>query len=144
MEQFIELLEKIAIFSNGLLILLLGPLNIQLYCVFILVVCDLILGVMASRKNKTFNKKYFLSRTIEKTIIYLVWIVIGHTFDIIIKMPDVFRGIVVIIMASHEFASALRSTKELGYNTLAHALEKRVGPLIKKETKEEENEEGLE
>lgn len=99
---------------------------------------------MASRKNKTFNKKYFLSRTIEKTIIYLVWIIIGHTFDIIIKMPDVFKGIIVIIMASHEFASALRSTKKLGYNALAHALEKRISPLIKKETKEEENKKGLE
>lgn len=136
MNQLMTIIEKITVFLNGLLILLLGPLNIQLSCIVILLICDLVLGVMASKKNKTFDKKYFRAKTIEKTIIYLIWVVIGHTFDIIVSLPDIFRGIIILIMASHELTSALKNTKELGYNLLARTIEKRVCPLINKEKDE--------
>lgn len=136
MDHFTAFLEKTAVIVQGLLILLMGPLNIQLGCVIIIVIGDLILGVMAAKKNETFKRDYFVAKTIEKTIVYLVWIIIGHAADVMISLPNTIRGIIVFTMFGHEFASAIKNTGELGYKSLTEGIEKRVGPFLKKDNKE--------
>jgi len=126
----LDYLERILIIMQGILILLVGPLNAQLGYVALVLVMDLILGVMVARKNNIFQMKYFKAKTIEKLIVYTIWIIIGHSADIMINLPNVIRGVILFVMFSREFVSAAKHTGKLGYQDLADALSKKVGPLL--------------
>jgi phage-related holin len=121
---------------QSMLILAIGPLTSQVCYIFIVFLLDLLLGVQLARKQNTFSRKYFFQKTIEKVMVYTVWVVLGHSADVIVKLPDILRSIVLVTLLGQELLSALRSTKELGYAGLANSIQKGMTSCLSKTPEE--------
>lgn len=109
-------------FIKGALIVFLGPLNMQIGYLLIMIALDLYLGSKAAKKDKTFKFKYAFSRTIEKVIVYMIWIAIFNGLDMIADLPGTTRWLAILALFGQEIVSALRNTVRLGYVGLAQAL----------------------
>jgi phage-related holin len=76
------------IFIKGILIFLLGPLNLQLGYLLVAVGIDLIFGIQVARKEKTFSWKVLFQKVPTKIVIYALWISMFHAFDMMAGLPD--------------------------------------------------------
>lgn len=111
------------IFIKGIMIFLLGPLNLQLGYLLIAIAIDLCFGIQVARKEKTFTWKLLLQKVRSKFLIYALWIAMFHAFDMIAGLPNSARWAVVVMLAGMELMSAAKNTAKLGHGKLADALE---------------------
>lgn len=111
------------IFIKGILIFLIGPLNLQLGYLLIAVAIDLIFGIQVSRKEKTFKWKLLFTKVRSKFLFYALWISMFHAFDMITGLPNSARWAVIVMLAGMELMSAVKNTSKLGHNNMADALE---------------------
>jgi phage-related holin len=111
------------IFVKGMLLFLLGPLNLQLGYLLIAIAIDLVFGIQVAKKTKTFKWKLLFSKVRSKIVIYALWIAMFHAFDMIAGLPNSARWAVVVMLAGMELMSAAKNTAKLGHGKLADALE---------------------
>src|SRR5437763_9947672 len=111
------------VFIKGILIFLIGPLNLQLSYLLIAISIDLVFGIQVARKEKTFTWKLLLQKVRSKFIVYALWISMFHAFDMIAGLPNSARWAVVVMLAGMELMSAAKNTAKLGHSRLADALE---------------------
>jgi phage-related holin len=114
--------EFVGITLKSLLITLVGPLSAQIGYLFLVVFLDLYLGIKVAKKQKTFNLKYAIQKTVEKTAIYLIWIIMFHSWDVVLNLPDSARTVCIVALLGQELLSAIRNTRKLGYIAVANAI----------------------
>lgn len=136
-----EFTPGIISFFKSAAIFLLGSFDTQLQYLFVILFADIILGVLTARRNKTFCWQYFLGRTVEKLVVYLVWICLGHACDIMINMPNAVRKVVMIVLITQEIISALKNTGTLGFENIVSPLRKALSQFINVEESKDQDQE---
>lgn len=110
-------------YIKGILVFIIGPLNIQLSYLFLAVGIDLILGIQVSRKNNEFKWSILFSKVRKKLTAYILWIAMFHAFDMIAGLPNSARWAVIMSLAGLEIISATKNTAKLGHDRLADVIE---------------------
>ncbi len=113
-----------------ILVILIGPLSAQVGYLCLVVLIDVALGTWRATREKEFSLRYMISKTIEKIVIYGVWIAMGHAADIIVDWPDTVRGVVLAVLLGEELVSAISHTGKLGYKNLATTLAEAVRNIL--------------
>ncbi len=121
-EAIKETVARVLFFLQGALIAALGPLNLQIGYLFLVVAVDFILGVWAAKKTGSYDSRYAFSRSIEKLIVYTIWIIIFHSLDMVAKLPGTARWLCILALVGQEIMSALRNTGRMGYTGVVQAL----------------------
>lgn len=104
------------------LIFLFGPLNYQLGYLLLVMCVDLYLGIKVARKNKCFSLKFARDKTIEKTVIYCMWVILANALDRVLGLPGTARFVCLIILLGCEIISSLNNTSNLGYVAVSKLL----------------------
>jgi phage-related holin len=108
---------------RGALVVVLGPLNLQIGYLLLVLALDLYLGIKVALKEHKFSFRYMGEKTLEKTITYGVWIAISHAFDMVTRLPGTARWLCIVTLLGWEVCSSLKSTRKLGYKVIADGLE---------------------
>lgn len=74
-------MKEIALKVVGFLALVLAPIKMLMFSVGVLVVCDMILGILKARRNKEPITSEGLKRTVTKTFVYQLAILVAHLVD---------------------------------------------------------------
>jgi len=121
--------------TKGIMIVLIGPLNIQLGYLLLVICLDFILGIKLSKKNKNFRFKTTANSVIEKLIVYGIWISIWHSVDMVTSLPGTSRLLCIMALLGHEILSAIKKTKDIGYGELSQSLSSVFTLLMKNDHK---------
>ena len=132
MRNYIEniLNSEPLIFLKGAIIFLIGPIDLKFAYLGIVMAVDMFLGIQVAIKQKQFKWSVLFKKLRDKIIIYFIWIAMFHAFDKIAGMTDSARLAVVTVLAILEILSAIKNTAQLGYKTIARALEQAYLSLI--------------
>ena len=123
MKLFHEHTGESLLFLKGGLLFLIGPLNAQLYYVFIALGIDLLFGIKVALKNKAFSWKVLSTKVSNKILVYGAWVALFNALDMVAGLPNTARSAVIMLLISMEIISASKNTAKLGYNRLADLLE---------------------
>jgi phage-related holin len=113
---------KILFILHGALIAALGPINFQIGYLLLVVAVDFILGVWAAKRMGVYNARYAWTRSLEKFIIYMIWIVIFHSLDMVANLPGTARWLCILALLGQEIMSSLRNTGRIGHVGIVSAL----------------------
>jgi phage-related holin len=117
------ILDAVVHSISTLLVFLLGTLNPQIGYFFLGLLLDIALGVWIAIKTKNFSKKYLITKTLEKLVVYTILIAIGHVVDVVGNFKDQIRGAILLGLLIKEAPSLLSKLKALGYSKEAAVLE---------------------
>lgn len=108
---------------KGILIFLLGPIDLQLAYLLLAIGIDFAFGIQIAVRDKAFKWCILFQKLRQKIIVYTLWIIMFHAFDMVVGLPNSARWAVIVLLAGLEIMSAIKNTARLGYGRLADALE---------------------
>lgn len=111
------------IFIKGIIVFLLGPLDLQLTYLFAVIVIDSMFGVQVAKKEKKFTWTLLASKLANKLLGYSLWIMMFHAFDMVAGLPDTSRWALITMLVGLEILSSIKNTAKLGHVKLAMQLE---------------------
>ncbi len=116
-------LQEPMLYIKGLIVFLLGPVDIQMSYLVAVILVDLWFGVQVARKEKTFTWGLLGSKLANKIFGYSLWIIMFHAFDMVAGLPDTSRWALITMLVGLEILSSIKNTAKLGHVKLAMHLE---------------------
>lgn len=136
MKQYTDiLLSDNFLIIKGAFIFLIGPLNTQIAYLLLVIFIDMYFGVRLAINKNEFKFSIFYKKVTQKIIVYAGWIAIFNAMDIVIGLPSVARASIIILLLFMEVLSAIRNTRDLGFEKLSDAISNILKSFVSKDPK---------